>query len=64
MEKEIRMEKKSRQLSVVIKMSFDEFQDLRSFMNIVSKSKEWSIFNETWSNVPIRFREMLLKEND
>ena len=62
MEKSLKIDRKSNQMTMKISMSFDDYQDLRSFMNVVSKSKEWSIFNELWSDVPMRFREMLLTD--
>ena len=63
MEKSVEVHRKTNQITVKINMTYDEFQDLRSFMNVVSKGKEWSTFNELWSDIPMKFREMLLKDD-
>ena len=63
MEKSVEINRKSNQMTVKITMTFDEFQDLRSFMNTCANTHQYRLFNELWSKVPMRFREMLLKED-
>ncbi len=63
MEKTVEINRKTSQMTVKITMTFDEFQDLRSFMNVCANTNQYRTFNELWSKVPMKFREMLLKED-
>lgn len=63
MKKTVKINRKEGRMTVEISMTFDEFQDLRSFMNVCANTDQFRLFIELWSNVPMRFREMLLKED-
>ncbi len=63
MEKTVKINRKDGKMTVEISMTFEEFQDLRSFMNTCANTHQYRLFNEMWSKVPMRFREMLLKED-
>jgi hypothetical protein len=64
MEKTINVSRKTNQITVEINLTFDEYLDLRSFFNVVKNSEQWESFNELWSKVPMRFREMLITDKE
>ncbi len=59
MEKSVEISKKSKKISVNINMSFDEFQDLRSYMNVAVKERNFDFVDKCFSNVPSLFHKCL-----
>ena len=46
-------------IDVIITMDFGDFQELRSFMNVIRSRDEWEMFNRVFLDVPKKFQELL-----
>lgn len=62
--KKLRFLGKKKNPRVELHLSFSEFQDLRSYMNIKSKEFDWDIENEAFGNIGNNLLKCLKEEEN